>query len=154
MMAGIIGGNGASAFPDPSFVRLPADWQNGLARNGALFAAFRRVKPDAFERYPKDRSEAAGAWPSPRSWTNACIAYTALEAITELHERDALGFHAIGRLLEADRRRAEGVPHVGSAFRPAFYTEARCRHYYAAWKRIIAWEGLEKALGLTPKPPQ
>jgi len=77
-----------------------------------------------------------------------------LARITELHERDALGFHAIGRLLEAERRRTQGVPYVPSAFRAAFYTEARCRHYYAAWKRIIAWEGLEKALGLAPKPPQ
>lgn len=77
-----------------------------------------------------------------------------LARIAELHERDGLGFHAIGRLLEADRCRAEGVPHVRSAFQKPFYTEARCRRYFAAWKRIIAWEGLEKALGLAPKPPQ
>ncbi len=32
-----------------------------------------------------------------------------LARIAELHERDGLGFHAIGRLLEADRCRAEGA---------------------------------------------
>ncbi len=78
----------------------------------------------------------------------------ALARISELHERDGLGFHAIARLLEADPCRAQGVPYARSAFQPTFYTEARCRHYYAAWKRIIAWEGLERALGLAPKPPQ
>ncbi len=33
------------------------------------------------------------------------------------------------------------------------FARAMGRHYYAAWKRIIAWEGLEKALGLPPNPP-
>jgi len=74
--------------------------------------------------------------------------------IAELHERDGLSFHAIGRLLEAERCRGREVPYVRSAFQPAFYSEARCRHYYAAWKRIIAWEGLEKALASAPPAPQ
>jgi hypothetical protein len=77
-----------------------------------------------------------------------------LARIAELHEKDRLGFHAIGRLLEPERCRAQGIPYARSAFQPAFYTEARCRSYYTAWKRIIAWEGLENALGLAPKPPQ
>jgi hypothetical protein len=74
--------------------------------------------------------------------------------LAELHEKERLGFHAIARLLEADRCRAQGVPYARSAFRPTFYTEARCRHYYRAWKRIITWEGLDKAQDSAPKPAQ
>lgn len=33
---------------------------------------------------------------------------TVLARIAELHEKDGLGCHAIGRLLEAERRRADG----------------------------------------------
>ena len=86
---GMIGG---LRFGEPSFPRLPARWKDNLARNGALFAAFRRANPNSFERYPQDRAKAGGAWPSPRSWTNACIAYTALEAIGagEEHLREAV----------------------------------------------------------------
>jgi len=66
--------------------------------------------------------------------------------ILDLHEQQGLGFHAIGRLLEAERCGRNGGPIV--------YTESRCRQYYAAWKRIIAWEGLEKALASAPPAPQ
>ncbi len=77
-----------------------------------------------------------------------------LMRITELHEKDRLGFHAIARLLEEERCQARGLPYAHSSTRRGFYTEARCRWYYAAWKQVIAREGLEKALGLAPKPPQ
>jgi hypothetical protein len=59
-------------FPEPEFTLLPENWKDGLSGVAAMFTAFRKVKHTLFQAYPtKDRSAASGAWPSPRSWTNA-----------------------------------------------------------------------------------
>lgn len=68
-------------FSPPSFVPLPADWEKCIGRNTSLLAAFHRHKPGMLEAYPKDRAKASGAWPSMRSWTNAAICASAMEAI-------------------------------------------------------------------------
>lgn len=71
-------------FPVPSFKLLPADWRSGLSLNGSRFAAFRRRRPSLLSQYPsEDRAKAGAAWPSPRSWTNACICATAVGAVTD-----------------------------------------------------------------------
>ena len=69
-------------FPAPQFQLLPDDWQKNLGSVGARITAFHQRHPKVFKDYPdKDRVKAAGAWPSPRSWTNACICAAAAEAI-------------------------------------------------------------------------
>jgi hypothetical protein len=71
-------------FPAPSFTPLPPEWKNRLGLNGSRFAAFRRRRPSLFNKYPEeDRAKAGGPWPSPRSWTNACLCATAVGAVTE-----------------------------------------------------------------------
>jgi len=68
-------------FPEPSFTRLPENWTDGLSKTGSMFTAFRRARPNLFEDYPQDRAKAGGPWPSPRSWTNAALCATAMEAV-------------------------------------------------------------------------
>ena len=50
---------------------LPKDWQNELPVAKALVASFIRKLPHLLFQYPKEESQAAKAWPSPRSWTMA-----------------------------------------------------------------------------------
>lgn len=70
------------AFPAPSFPILPANWRDSLGEVAGLIAAFRRCKPTLFADYPEnDRSKASGAWPSPRSWTNAALCLAAAVSV-------------------------------------------------------------------------
>jgi len=82
----------ALGFPQPSFVPLPADWENRIGRNTSLVGAFHKHKPGLLQAYPKDRAKASGAWPSIRSWTNAAICAAALEAIDA---EPLLGYRAV-----------------------------------------------------------
>lgn len=68
-------------FPEPTFPRLPDDWENHLGEAGGRVAGFLNKNPDLLYAYPKDRSAASGAWPSPRTWEMAGIARAALMAV-------------------------------------------------------------------------
>jgi hypothetical protein len=75
-------------FPSPSFPKLPKNWRNRLPGVGNLFAAFRKHMPTKFEPerdgtggIKLDRNQLGGAWPSPRSITNACIVRAAAESV-------------------------------------------------------------------------
>lgn len=69
-------------FPATSFPVLPDNWQDQIGAIGSLVAAFRKRKPGLFDAFPKeDRSKASGAWPSPRSWTNAVRCLAAAESV-------------------------------------------------------------------------
>ncbi len=81
MMSGLL-------FPDPTFPTLPATWRDGLVRVGGEIAAFRKRRPSAFEpavdaagHVTMDRATMSGAWPSPRSWTNAATCLAAAESV-------------------------------------------------------------------------
>ena len=63
-------------FPEPSFPRLPDDWENHLPGVGGMVAAFHHRNPGRLGAFPEDRSLQSGPWPSPRSWEYAirCLA--------------------------------------------------------------------------------
>lgn len=69
-------------FPDPSFEKLPDDWEKRIGPVLVRFAAYHSVMPAALDCYPvDDRVKASGAYPSPRSWTNGGIGVAAIRAI-------------------------------------------------------------------------
>jgi hypothetical protein len=68
-------------FDPPRFVPLPDDWKKHVGKACGLVAAFHKHLPGRLERYPTDRSQASGPWPSQRSWYNGAISMASLAAI-------------------------------------------------------------------------
>ena len=68
-------------YPEPSFPRLPDDWRKHLGATCPLMVAFTDRKPSLFEAFPKDRAQACGPWPSPRTWTHAGVCMAAAQSV-------------------------------------------------------------------------
>lgn len=75
-------------FPAPSFDNLPDNWRDFMGGCCSMVAAFRRHRPAMFEpgmndsgMLKLDKAEMGGAWPSPRSWTNAATCLAAVKSI-------------------------------------------------------------------------
>jgi len=73
-------------FPDPQAPILPKDWEKHIGGVCALVAGFQNRKPSLFLDFPKERSKQSGAWPSPRSWTNAIRCDAAAKSVNASDE--------------------------------------------------------------------
>jgi hypothetical protein len=58
--------------------RVINEWDQSFAKAKGIFGAFVKARPELLFSMPKSGDpEMSRAWPSPRSWENACRAYTA-----------------------------------------------------------------------------
>ena len=68
-------------FPEPTYLLLPANWEDNLPGVGGMVAAFHRKNPGRLCRFPDDRAEASGPWASPRSWEYAIRCLAAAQSV-------------------------------------------------------------------------
>jgi len=68
-------------FPEPEFPRLPDTWQDHLGLTGKLVAEFHRKNPGRLCKFPTDRAQASGPWPSPRTWEYAIRCLAAAQSV-------------------------------------------------------------------------
>jgi hypothetical protein len=68
-------------FPEPSFPRLPQNWQDNLPGVGGMVAAFHRKNPGRLCQFPEDRAQQGGPWPSPRTWEYAIRCLAAAQSV-------------------------------------------------------------------------
>lgn len=69
-------------FPEPSFPTLPQHWEDYLDGVGQLVAIFHRKNPGRLCKFPEDRSQQGGPWPSPRTWEYAIRCLAAAQSVS------------------------------------------------------------------------
>lgn len=67
-------------FPEPTFPRLPVDWEEHIPHARTMVASFVQHKPTALLNVPTEASNQGKPWPSPRSWHMAARLLAACNA--------------------------------------------------------------------------
>lgn len=64
-------------------VRIPDGWKKWIKVSMAKIAEYIRKNPTALFAMPENETKRSGAWPSPRSWTNAATLQAAIAATNQ-----------------------------------------------------------------------